>query len=164
MDAKRYSQVEALFNQCCDLAPDERDALLNNACAGDNELRNAVENLLRHDRDTQQFDEDRKVGAMAAASPNAQFTFALVESDDNSTFTAVSGDDMVTSPNAEEEADVSSGVFFTADSDNDSQVVRVTYKGTKRYARVNIGIADEPSATPIAIMFVAEPELAPVDA
>ncbi|MCA9251864.1 MAG: protein kinase [Phycisphaerae bacterium] len=68
MDAKRYSQVEALFNQCCDLAPDERDALLNNACAGDNELRNAVENLLRHDRDTQQFDEDRKVGAMAAAS------------------------------------------------------------------------------------------------
>lgn len=104
------------------------------------------------------------IGAMAAASPNAQFTFALVESDDNSTFTAVSGDDMVTSPNAEEEADVSSGVFFTADSDNDSQVVRVTYKGTKRYARVNIGIADEPSATPIAIMFVAEPELAPVDA
>ena len=105
------------------------------------------------------------IGAMAAASPNAQFTFALTECDTvDGTYTAVAGTDMVTSPNAVDEASVSNGIFFTADSDNDSQIVRVTYKGSKRFVKVEVDVVDEPSATDIAIAFAAEPTLAPVTA
>lgn len=105
------------------------------------------------------------IGAMAAISPNAKFTFALMECDTLAgSYTAVAGTDMVTSPNAVDEDDVTSGIFFTADSDNDSQVIRVTYKGTKQYLKVHVGVIDEPSATPIAISYIAQPALAPVTA
>lgn len=106
------------------------------------------------------------VGAMAAASPNAQFTFALKESETlGGAYTAVAGTDMVTSPNAVDEASVSNGIFFTAsEGDEDSQLARVTYKGTKPFAKVEIAIVDEPSATPIAISFISKPALAPASA
>ena len=42
-------RIEALFHQAADLPPEERQALLNAACANDPGLRAAVEQLLADD-------------------------------------------------------------------------------------------------------------------
>lgn len=102
------------------------------------------------------------IGEMAAASPNAQFTFALKECDTvGGSYTAVDGGDMVTDPNCVQPDDVASGVFVTVDTDNDSDVYRVTYKGIKEFVKVYITPVDEPSATPVTITLLAEPAQAP---
>ena len=102
------------------------------------------------------------IGQMAAASPNANFSFTLEESDSSgSGFTAVSGDDMVTDPDSTQPEDVVSGVFLNVDVDNDQDVYRVTYKGLKRYVRLTITPDQEPSATPVTITLVAQPRIVP---
>ena len=45
--------VEALFQQAADLEPEERGAFLNEQCAGDPDLRAAVEELLDFDTKAQ---------------------------------------------------------------------------------------------------------------
>lgn len=68
MDAHRYSQIEKVFSKCCDLPPDDRDAYLDDVCGDDDELRVAVENLLRHDSHTQGLLDSGKAGAKAVAA------------------------------------------------------------------------------------------------
>ncbi len=50
MNPELWEQAEALFLRCADLPPAERDALLQQACAGNPLLRSTVEDLLRGDR------------------------------------------------------------------------------------------------------------------
>jgi len=49
MTPERMQQIEAVFHDACDLAPDERTAFLAQACAGDEDLRCEVESLLTSD-------------------------------------------------------------------------------------------------------------------
>ena len=42
-------QIEAIFHDACDLAPNKRAAFLMQACAGDEAMRRAVEALLAYD-------------------------------------------------------------------------------------------------------------------
>ncbi len=49
---RRWSQIDALFQEALDLPADERPALLERSCVGDAELRSAVEKLLRSTEDT----------------------------------------------------------------------------------------------------------------
>jgi eukaryotic-like serine/threonine-protein kinase len=50
MSGPTFQQVEELFHEALALAPEARGAFLESKCAGDAELRAAVEELLRHDR------------------------------------------------------------------------------------------------------------------
>ena len=55
MNPKRWQQIEALYQSARELEPGQRDALLAEACAGDEELRREVESLLRHQPDDDNF-------------------------------------------------------------------------------------------------------------
>ena len=59
MNADRYALVSELFQKLIELRPDERPSFLDEACGDDDELRAAVEELLRHDDSSVQdaFDE-----------------------------------------------------------------------------------------------------------
>ncbi len=50
MNAERYQQVKQIFLAACQLEPGRVAALLDQACAGDPELRREVESLLEHHR------------------------------------------------------------------------------------------------------------------
>jgi tetratricopeptide (TPR) repeat protein/tRNA A-37 threonylcarbamoyl transferase component Bud32 len=49
MNAERWPRIEELFHRAADLAPTERAAFLDEACAGDDDLRRDVDALLAHD-------------------------------------------------------------------------------------------------------------------
>jgi predicted ATPase/predicted Ser/Thr protein kinase len=49
--SRRHERISDLFLKACELDPEERKAFLDDACAGDPELRDEVESLLAHDRD-----------------------------------------------------------------------------------------------------------------
>jgi serine/threonine protein kinase len=55
MNAQRWLQIESLYQSTRDLEPNERDALLAEACAGDDELRREVESLLRNNSTADRF-------------------------------------------------------------------------------------------------------------
>src|SRR5262249_35382857 len=64
--------VEALFQHAADLAPARRGAFLDERCAGDADLRAAVEELLRIDAQTQgdpEFLQGPVAGVRAALAP-----------------------------------------------------------------------------------------------
>ncbi len=52
MNAERYAQVRRLFLAACELAESEMGAFLDHACAGDPELREELESLLKQPRAT----------------------------------------------------------------------------------------------------------------
>ncbi|MGA2035777.1 MAG: serine/threonine-protein kinase [Thermoguttaceae bacterium] len=52
MSAERYAQVRRLFLAACELAKSEMGAFLDQACAGDPELREELESLLKQPRST----------------------------------------------------------------------------------------------------------------
>jgi len=52
MSAERYAQVRRLFLAACELAEGERGAFLDQACAGDPQLRAELESLLKQPRST----------------------------------------------------------------------------------------------------------------
>jgi eukaryotic-like serine/threonine-protein kinase len=60
MTPERWQQVERVCQEALDLAPCEREALLDRACGGDAELRREVESLL-----AQQQDAERLLGTSA---------------------------------------------------------------------------------------------------
>ena len=75
-------QIEAIFHDACDLAPNKRAAFLMQACAGDEAMRRAVEALLAYDQQAEDFIErpamelaarqllaDASTAEMAAAPP-----------------------------------------------------------------------------------------------
>jgi serine/threonine protein kinase len=65
MSSSNFKRVEELFHQAVAIPATERSAFLDRVCAGDAELRAAVESLLHHD------DEDTKTGSVFAG-PLAQ--------------------------------------------------------------------------------------------
>ena len=55
MEPERWKQIEAVLQSAMDRAPEERDAFLRAACAGDADLEREVRSLLRADGPAQQF-------------------------------------------------------------------------------------------------------------
>jgi len=55
LDKQRWLQVETLYHAALEHEPDARDAFLAQACAGDEELRREVEELLRYDDSAESF-------------------------------------------------------------------------------------------------------------
>ena len=75
MDSERWKQVEDIFQSVLDLAPEERDAFLRNACAGDQTLEREVRSLLTSEEQAGKFLQNPalKVAARALGrhqSPN----------------------------------------------------------------------------------------------
>ena len=58
LPAKQWPRVKELFDAAIDLPPNERAALLERACNGDDPLRQEVESLLHFDEQTTSFIED----------------------------------------------------------------------------------------------------------
>jgi eukaryotic-like serine/threonine-protein kinase len=56
--AERWARLKELFEAAVDLAPNERAALLSNACDGDDALRREIESLLDSDNHTDGFIEE----------------------------------------------------------------------------------------------------------
>jgi len=54
---ERWNQIEKLYHAAVALEPGERDAFLEQACNGDQELRQEVESLLARDQEAQNFIE-----------------------------------------------------------------------------------------------------------
>lgn len=69
MDAKRWKQIDELFQSALRLPADRRDTFLRNACSGDEELEREVRSLLSSERKAGGFLESPaiEVGARAAA-------------------------------------------------------------------------------------------------
>jgi hypothetical protein len=55
MSAERWDRAQKLFLAAADLAPPERQCLLDEACQGDPGLRAEVESLIRADRGSTEF-------------------------------------------------------------------------------------------------------------
>ncbi|HEX8999800.1 MAG TPA: serine/threonine-protein kinase, partial [Blastocatellia bacterium] len=72
MNSERWQQIETLFHDASELAPDARGPFLESACAGDAELRNQVEALLQSLEESGDFIEAPPV-AQTVSSPTASF-------------------------------------------------------------------------------------------
>jgi len=71
LDKQRWSQVETLYHAALEHEPGARDAYLAQACAGDEELRREVEELLRYDGAEGSFMQDNALAVAAQAlDPN----------------------------------------------------------------------------------------------
>ncbi|MGH9847256.1 MAG: hypothetical protein ACREEM_51830 [Blastocatellia bacterium] len=55
MKPDRWRQIEQLYHAALERAPDERAALLDEACDGDQDLRQEVKSLLADDEPAQRF-------------------------------------------------------------------------------------------------------------
>jgi hypothetical protein len=55
MKHERWRQIEQLYHAALEREPGARDAFLAQACAGDEELRREVEELLRYDGGAESF-------------------------------------------------------------------------------------------------------------
>lgn len=100
------------------------------------------------------------IGAVTSIAGNS-WTFALQHSDAaGSGFAAVEADDVVIQQDGA--ALAANGVFATVDAaEEDDAIYRVGYVGTKRYVRVVATAGGTPGNTPIAVVVVGEPNLAP---
>jgi len=58
MDADRWAKVKDIFSRTVDLAPDDRHKKLDEACNGDAEIRQQVEDLLRSNDEVEGFIEE----------------------------------------------------------------------------------------------------------
>ena len=65
MDAERRQKIKSLFNAAQELAPAKCKRFLDNACAGDAELRREVEKLFASFENTKSFIESPAVGDIA---------------------------------------------------------------------------------------------------
>jgi len=71
LDKQRWSQVETLYHAALEHEPGARDAFLAQACAGDEELRREVGELLRNDGAEWSFMQDNALAVAAQAiEPN----------------------------------------------------------------------------------------------
>ena len=75
MKAERWQQVEHLYHAALECAPESRAAFLDEACAGDKELRAEVESLLKYESRAERFIESPALevaaGLMAADQTSA---------------------------------------------------------------------------------------------
>jgi predicted ATPase/predicted Ser/Thr protein kinase len=67
LSSPRHGRISDLFLRACDLDPKERAAFLEEACAGEPELRKEIESLLSHDEAASRFFESGAGGARVAA-------------------------------------------------------------------------------------------------
>lgn len=120
--------------------------------------------------DLQGFDSAEvvvSIGTMTnvGGSPAESWTFALQESDSESSgFTAVSDDAVVLVGSGNNDGGVDgSGIFATVDAAaEDDAVYRIGYIGGKRYIRVVATAANTPGATAISVnMILGNPDLKP---
>ncbi|MEM7351373.1 MAG: serine/threonine-protein kinase [Acidobacteriota bacterium] len=72
MTSERWHRVNQLFEQAVDLPLAEKAALLDQACAGDEALRAAVERRLRADAEAGSFLEEPLAASPAATEPDAE--------------------------------------------------------------------------------------------
>lgn len=72
MNPERWQQIEELFHEASELAPNARAAFLDEACAGDGELRHQVEALLLSLEESGDFIENSPV-AKNTSAPAASF-------------------------------------------------------------------------------------------
>src|SRR5262249_54496720 len=71
MNKQRWQQVETLYHEALEREPGARGRFLDQACAGDEELRREVEELLRHEGAAESFMQDNAlVVAAQALEPN----------------------------------------------------------------------------------------------
>src|SRR5262245_57208338 len=71
MEKQRWRQIETLYHAALEHEPGARDAYLAQACAGDEELRREVEELLRYDGAAESFMQDNALAVAAQAlEPN----------------------------------------------------------------------------------------------
>jgi hypothetical protein len=84
-------------------------------------------------------------------SGSVKFDFILEESDDNSTFTAVTSSTSVTETSVD-----SSGIFLTLDANGETpQITQIGYIGGKRYIRCKIDATGTHSnGTPMSIEII----------
>ena len=71
MNPELYNRAALLFGEVCDLSRDERERVLDDRCAGDPGLREAVERLLSHDTDPSSLVGDAFDGAGAVVLAGA---------------------------------------------------------------------------------------------
>jgi len=72
MDPRRWKQVDDLFQSALDRPPNERDAFLRNACAGDDTLERQIRSLLARDESAQGFLASPAIEAAARALAAAE--------------------------------------------------------------------------------------------
>ncbi len=70
MEADRWRQVDELFHQASELAPEKRSAFVAERCAGDDDLRQEVESLLDSDSRAPAFLETPAIEAVADTFAN----------------------------------------------------------------------------------------------
>src|SRR5215510_360729 len=81
MERARWEQIERLYHAALERGPDARDAFLDEACAGDESLRGAVESLLQCDAHADRFMESPalEVAARALAADQNEPSLPQVE-------------------------------------------------------------------------------------
>ncbi|RMD66390.1 MAG: serine/threonine protein kinase, partial [Planctomycetota bacterium] len=68
MDPQRHQRITEIFLQACELPEEERSGFLDEACAGDQALREAVEALLEHDKAVHTSMEQAEDAARSSAA------------------------------------------------------------------------------------------------
>lgn len=99
-----------------------------------------------------------------AASPTPKWELKLEESDDDSTYSAVtSANDVLVGSNPRVSAPDASGIFATIDAAAEDAIhFRIGYIGNKRYVRITATATQTPGSTPIAVLaLLGKPALAP---
>jgi serine/threonine protein kinase/Tfp pilus assembly protein PilF len=71
MTAERWQRVEQLYHAALEHAENERRTFLDNACSGDETLRQEIQSLLTHDKETKNFLESPAFDAVAKALAQA---------------------------------------------------------------------------------------------
>src|SRR6266852_1753215 len=72
MDSERWKQVEDVLQSVMDRAPEERDAFLRQACAGDPTLEREVRSLLKSEEQAGRFLENPALEVAARAIARRQ--------------------------------------------------------------------------------------------
>ncbi|MGH9760369.1 MAG: serine/threonine-protein kinase, partial [Blastocatellia bacterium] len=72
MQPERWQQIDRLLDEALELAPEQRAAFLDRACAGDDSLRKEVESLLAHDERISGFIAAPALAEATALSINSQ--------------------------------------------------------------------------------------------
>src|SRR5260370_1654364 len=67
MDSERWKQVDDVLQSVLDRAPEQRDAFLRHACAGDDALECEVRSLLRSEHPAERFLENPAIEVAAQA-------------------------------------------------------------------------------------------------
>ena len=65
MKPERWQKIDEIFHAALQYKPDERQAFIEKACRGDEELRRELESLLAEERGADQFIEEPAMEAVA---------------------------------------------------------------------------------------------------